>query len=150
MPHSASVYSAMTLTLLFPPPWMPCRRRWWWRRSAGRCAAGRWSCSAFKLYFMNFQFDMDQEPVLVTVTIIKWKKRACLNQSYFFNDFLSDWPCDKKKEYFIAFPQAAPSPEIFFQAVPAPAPRGSGSWLLVKFSKIFVSPHTSNVKQQEN
>ena len=43
---------------------------------------------------------------------------------------------------------------FFFQAASAPAPRsqklpsptGSGSWLLVKFGKIFFSPQTSKVK----
>ena len=47
---------------------------------------------------------------------------------------------------------------FFFQAAPAPAPRSqkhpaptsSGSWLLVKFAKIFFSPQTSKVKRQKN
>ena len=42
---------------------------------------------------------------------------------------------------------AAPAPGISFRAAPAQAPRGqktgSGSWLLVKFGKIFFSPQTS-------
>ena len=67
---------------------------------------------------------------------------------------------------------AAPAPDfffkrlrllLFFQAAPAPAPgiflsgfgskgtkkTGSGLWLLVKFGKIFFSPHTSKVKLQK-
>ena len=59
------------------------------------------------------------------------------------------------------FSQAAPAPAPapgFFQVAPAPAPRsqkhpaptGSGSWLLLKFAKIFFSPQTSKVKRQKN
>ena len=45
---------------------------------------------------------------------------------------------------------------VFFKAAPAPrsqkhpAPTGSGSWLLVKFAKIFFSPQTSKVKRWKN
>ena len=63
------------------------------------------------------------------------------------------------------FFQAAPAPDFFpkrfrllffFQAAPAPrsqkhpAPTGFGSWLLVKFGKIFFSPQTKKVKLQKN
>ena len=68
--------------------------------------------------------------------------------------------------YWLFF-QAAPAPDFFpkrlrlrllffFQAAPAlrsqkhPAPTGSGSWLLVKFGKIFFSPQASKVKLQKN
>ena len=62
------------------------------------------------------------------------------------------------------FFQAAPAPDcfpkrlrlrllFFFQAAPAPRsqkqPAPTGSWLLVKFAKIFFSPQTSKVKRQK-
>ena len=59
------------------------------------------------------------------------------------------------------FFQAAPAPDFFSQAAPASVffssgsgsgskePKTPGSWLLVKFDKIFFSPQTSKVKQQK-
>ena len=85
--------------------------------------------------------------------ILNKKKKILFNQGWGAGKFFAAPAPDFffKRLRLLIFSQATPAPGIFFERLRLrfQGAKKSGSWLLVKFGKIFFSPQTSKVKLQK-